>query len=75
MDSFFYLKIKSTYNINRMEINRMETKIKTFHYLGALLKDNKIVKGSTFTHTCMKGGAYYIKSEDMDQFYKLYTND
>jgi hypothetical protein len=57
-----------------MEINRMETKIKTFHYLGALLKDNKIVKGSAFTHTCMKGGAYYIKSEYMDQFHKLYTN-
>jgi len=49
----------------------------TYPSLHNLLYENRkrYVKGSAFTHTCMKGGTYYIQSEEMDQFYKLYTND
>jgi hypothetical protein len=43
--------------------------------LKAFLKSKQIIKGSAFTHTCMTGGAYYIKSEDTDQFHKLYTTE
>jgi hypothetical protein len=70
MNSFFYLKIKSIYNINRMATQ-------TFTSPNNLLYENRkrFVKGSAFTHTCTKGGAYYIQSEYTDQFHKLYTND
>ena len=47
----------------------------TYPSLHNLLYNSKIIKGSAFTHTCMKGGAYYIKSEYIDQFHKLYTNE
>jgi hypothetical protein len=43
--------------------------------LQAVLYDKQSVKGSTFTHTCMKGGSYNLPPCDLDQFHKLYIKD
>ena len=47
----------------------------THSSLYSLLNSCKSLKGSALTHTSMKGGSYYIKSEDTDQFHKLYADE
>jgi P4 family phage/plasmid primase-like protien len=45
----------------------MEEKITFRDFLSASKSDG------VFTHTSLKGGKYFIKDEDMNQFYNLYT--
>jgi len=47
----------------------------TYSNLQAFLYDKKSIKGSTFTHTCMKGGSYYLPPCDLDEFHNLYIKD
>ena len=60
-----YLKIISTYNINSMEINRMETKIKTFHFLGDMCVYVCSVYGCPSKH----------KTNDYKDYQKFYHID
>ena len=42
--------------------------------LTAFLQNHK-ARGEGFTHTSMKGGKYYVESEFMEEFFKIYKED
>lgn len=41
--------------------------------LRKFLHDHEVKKGSTFTHTSMTGGSYFIGDDELDTFFSLYV--